>query len=165
MVTIPKSAFKLGSVFTLKDDFACKCEIAIKPSAPQTTAIRHYVHLVIAQSVELATRSNLEARRVGMATNNLKCGNWILTALKTCQKCANCRAITLEEVSFACLKCPLLRLLELNETALSKRVCAPVHRVEVALAVCKPFKNMLSIRLTFCQKRVAQLVRCLYHKL
>ena len=72
------------ATFATHNNFASKRQVSIKPGSPKTTAVSHYIDLVVTERLFLASWSDLQNRTVSVAANNLEHVNALLFTLGAC---------------------------------------------------------------------------------
>ena len=112
---IPQVSCKFLRFSISDNDSTCKRQVSVKPSSPETATVCGDVNLLAASLDSLASRSNLQARTISVATHNLEMIDWQSAAFTSCKEGAKSSLITCEIVRLSCLKVPVASLLKLGE--------------------------------------------------
>lgn len=126
---VPVSAFEF--LADLDDHLACNGKISVEPRSPEPPAVEHHIQLVVAASLELAVRRDLEYGRVRVAAHNLVGARRFLAAFGPSEERADGRVVAREVVSLSACERPLFGLLQLNKPVFFQLGLTIVDRVEV----------------------------------
>ena len=147
LLCTPVSTLECLFLLSCSDNhFSCKTERSVKPCSPDTSAISHNIYLPVPKGFFLTDWCNLKNRRICVASNYFERVNRFFSNLVSCEEGANCRPITGEIISFACLQFPCIYFFDLSEAILGKLIFAIVYRMEMGLCCIEAFKDLFCVR-------------------